>query len=75
MSAKQLKDQQHLIKNCLQLLDKCVSQKSFVFGAVGFGCYQSFPLTVVVYCYLGSSLTVPLYLRPIKNLRVLISAK
>lgn len=71
MSAKQLKDQQHLIKTCVQLLDKCVSQTSVVFCVLGSGFWviSKFALTVVVYCCLGSSLTVPLYLMPINNMR------
>lgn len=35
MSAKQLKDRQHLIKTCVQLLDKCISQMSVFFCVLG----------------------------------------
>lgn len=42
MSAKQLKDQQHLIKNFVQLLDKCVSQNVFCFLGNGFWVLSKF---------------------------------
>lgn len=68
MSAKQLKDQQHLIKTYVQLLDKCFLN-IFCFLSSGFLVLSKFAQTVVVYGYLCSSLTLLLCLRPINTLR------